>query len=181
MSSDFQQFLKSQGIIHQTTCPHTPQQNGVAEQKDRQLLEVVRASLIEAHMPLSYSGEALISAAYLINRVPSVPLTFAHHHRHFLKLLLLHLSQTYLPMYSDVLLLSISTHINTPSCNLEHYDVCSWDMLYIKRAIAGIILLHAACLLPWMWCSMKHPCIFPLSLIFRGSTRRKFRRSGSRL
>ncbi|KAK3037179.1 hypothetical protein RJ639_031066 [Escallonia herrerae] len=50
---------------------NTPQQNGVAERKNRHLLEVVRASLIEAHLPLSYWGEALISAAYLINRVPS--------------------------------------------------------------------------------------------------------------
>ncbi|KAK2970690.1 hypothetical protein RJ640_023895 [Escallonia rubra] len=53
------------------TCSNTPQQNGVAERKNRHLLEVVRASLIKAHLPLSYWGEALISAAYLINRVPS--------------------------------------------------------------------------------------------------------------
>ncbi|KAK3001020.1 hypothetical protein RJ639_020680 [Escallonia herrerae] len=45
--------------------------NGVAGRKNRHLLEVVRASLIEAHLPLSYWGEALISAAYLINWVPS--------------------------------------------------------------------------------------------------------------
>ncbi|KAK2979733.1 hypothetical protein RJ640_024706 [Escallonia rubra] len=46
-------------------------QNGVAERKNRYLLEVFRASLIEAHLPLSYWGETLILAAYLINRVPS--------------------------------------------------------------------------------------------------------------
>ncbi|KAK2996639.1 hypothetical protein RJ639_026581 [Escallonia herrerae] len=44
---------------------------GWLREKNRHLLEVVRASLIEAHLPLSYWGEALISAAYLINRVPS--------------------------------------------------------------------------------------------------------------
>ena len=49
----------------------TPQQNGVAERKNRHLLEVVRASLIQAHMPISYWGEALASTAYLINRTPS--------------------------------------------------------------------------------------------------------------
>lgn len=36
-----------------------------------EMLEVVRASLIEAHMAMLYWGEALTSAAYLINRVPS--------------------------------------------------------------------------------------------------------------
>ena len=48
----------------------------MAERKNRHLLEVVRASLIEAHMPLSYWGEALTSAAYLINRVPSNTINF---------------------------------------------------------------------------------------------------------
>ena len=40
------------------------------------MLEVVRASLLEAHMPTSYWGEALTSAIYLINRVPSRTLQF---------------------------------------------------------------------------------------------------------
>jgi hypothetical protein len=68
--------LEAQGIVHQTTCPDTPQQNGVAERKNRHLLEVVRALLIESHMPLSYWGEALTSSVYLINRVPSSTLDF---------------------------------------------------------------------------------------------------------
>ena len=68
-SAEFQQYLTTHGIVHQTTCPHTPQQNGVAERKNRHLLEVVRASLIEAHMSMPYWGEALTFAAYLINRV----------------------------------------------------------------------------------------------------------------
>lgn len=76
LSSEFRQYLEAQGIVHQTTCPDTPQQNGVAERKNRHLLEVVRALLIESHMPLSYWGEALTSAVYLINRVPSSTIAF---------------------------------------------------------------------------------------------------------
>ena len=49
---------------------------GWPREKNRHLLEVVRASLIEAHMPLSYWGEALSSAAYLINRSPSCSIDF---------------------------------------------------------------------------------------------------------
>ncbi|RVW54333.1 Retrovirus-related Pol polyprotein from transposon RE1 [Vitis vinifera] len=64
------------GIIHQTTCSNTPQQNGVAERKNRHLLEVVRASLIAAKTPISYWGEAITSAAYLINRVPFSSINF---------------------------------------------------------------------------------------------------------
>ena len=32
-SFDLQKYLEGHGIIHQTTCSNTPQQNGVAEQK----------------------------------------------------------------------------------------------------------------------------------------------------
>ncbi|RVW93163.1 Protochlorophyllide reductase, chloroplastic [Vitis vinifera] len=75
-SSDFQKYLEGHDIIHQTTCSNTPQQNGVAERKNRHLLEVVRASLIAAKTPISYWGEAITSAAYLINRVPSSSINF---------------------------------------------------------------------------------------------------------
>ncbi|RVW18959.1 Retrovirus-related Pol polyprotein from transposon RE1 [Vitis vinifera] len=67
-SSNLQKYLEGHGIIHQTTCSNTPQQNGVAERKNWHLLEVVRASLIAAKTPISYWGEAITSAAYLINR-----------------------------------------------------------------------------------------------------------------
>ncbi|RVX07666.1 Retrovirus-related Pol polyprotein from transposon TNT 1-94 [Vitis vinifera] len=75
-SSDLQKYFEGYGIIHQTTCSNTPQQNGVVERKNRHLLEVVYASLIAAKTPISYWGEAITSAAYLINRVPSSSINF---------------------------------------------------------------------------------------------------------
>ena len=67
LSFELKQYLEAHGTIHQTTCSNTPQQNGVVQRKNRHLLEVVCASLIKAHMPLSYWGHTLTSAAYLIN------------------------------------------------------------------------------------------------------------------
>lgn len=64
-------LFKTHGIIHQTSCPHSPQQNGVAERKNHHLLEVTRSLLIDQHVPHYLWGEALYSAVYLINRVPS--------------------------------------------------------------------------------------------------------------
>ncbi|KAI5317378.1 hypothetical protein L3X38_037085 [Prunus dulcis] len=76
VNHDLHTFLSQHGIVHQTTCAYTPQQNGVAEHKNRHLLEVVRASLFEARMPHHFWGEALCSAAYLINRTPSSTLQY---------------------------------------------------------------------------------------------------------
>ena len=73
---ELKRYLEAHGTIHQTTCFDTPQQNGVDERKNRHLLDVVCASLIEAHMPLSYWGHTLTFATYLINRVPSSTIDF---------------------------------------------------------------------------------------------------------
>ena len=40
INGKFSNFLSSYGIIHQTTCVNTAEQNGVAERKNRHLLEV---------------------------------------------------------------------------------------------------------------------------------------------
>ncbi|KAI5316883.1 hypothetical protein L3X38_036590 [Prunus dulcis] len=76
VNHDLHTFLSQHGIVHQTTCAYTPQQNGVAERKNHHLLEVIRASLFEARMPHHFWGEALCSAAYLINRTPSSTLQY---------------------------------------------------------------------------------------------------------
>ena len=41
MSHEFQDFLQNKGIVSQCSCPYTPQQNGVVEHKNLQLLDVV--------------------------------------------------------------------------------------------------------------------------------------------
>ncbi|KAH9696165.1 retrovirus-related pol polyprotein from transposon RE1 [Citrus sinensis] len=76
MDASLGKFLNIHGIRHQTSCTYTPQQNGLAERKNRQILEVVRASLFGMNMPRFYWGEAVKSAAYIINRTPSRVLDF---------------------------------------------------------------------------------------------------------
>ncbi|XP_026445334.1 uncharacterized protein LOC113345900 [Papaver somniferum] len=45
----FPGYLRSHGIIHQTSCVGTSQQNGVAERKLRHILETTRALMIQMH------------------------------------------------------------------------------------------------------------------------------------
>ncbi|KAL0554130.1 hypothetical protein IC582_008044 [Cucumis melo] len=64
-------FLASKGIVHQTSCAYTPQQNGVAERKNRHLMEVARSLMLSTSLPSYLWGDAILTAAHLINRIPS--------------------------------------------------------------------------------------------------------------
>jgi Reverse transcriptase (RNA-dependent DNA polymerase) len=76
MNHNFQTFLHSKGIMHQTSCVGTPQQNGVAERKNHHLLEVTRALLFSANLPKVYWSYAVLAGCYLINRLPCRVLGF---------------------------------------------------------------------------------------------------------
>jgi Integrase core domain len=69
-NQSMQAFLRSEGIVHQTTCVNTPEQNGVVERKNRHILEVTRCLLFSTNVPRYLWGEATKTAVYLINRMP---------------------------------------------------------------------------------------------------------------
>lgn len=57
--------------LSQRSCPHTPQQNGVAERKHRHILETARSLLLSASVPNPFWAEAVLTAVYFLNRIPS--------------------------------------------------------------------------------------------------------------
>ena len=59
------------GILHQTSCIDTPSHNVVAETKNRHLLETARALLFQMHVPKHFWVDAISTACFLINRMPS--------------------------------------------------------------------------------------------------------------
>ena len=68
--SPFGEFCLQHGIIHQTTAPYSPQQNGVAERKNRTLKDMMNAMLISFGLPQNLWGEAILSANYILNKLP---------------------------------------------------------------------------------------------------------------
>ena len=70
-------FLLEKGILHQSTCRDTPQQNGIVERKNRHLLEVGRALMFHMNIPTYLWGDAILTSCYLINRMPTRVLNYA--------------------------------------------------------------------------------------------------------
>ena len=67
----FTDFLFSNGITHRTSCPHTHEQNGMAERKHRHIVETGLTLLAQSSMPFKYWDEAFRTSVFLINRLPT--------------------------------------------------------------------------------------------------------------
>lgn len=70
-SRDWQDFCENQGIQHQITVPYSSQMNGVAKKKHQVLQYHARTMLISAGLPISYWAEAVDTATYILNRLPT--------------------------------------------------------------------------------------------------------------
>ncbi|PKU59087.1 Retrovirus-related Pol polyprotein from transposon TNT 1-94 [Dendrobium catenatum] len=70
-SHAFKTFLQDHGILQQLSCPYTPEQNGLSERKHRHLLDITRAIMLESGTPNKFWMEAISTANYLINFLPS--------------------------------------------------------------------------------------------------------------
>jgi len=64
MSEEFQTYLKSKGIHHQLTVPHSPQQNGVVDRMNRMLVESACSMIAHAGVSNGYWAEAVATAIY---------------------------------------------------------------------------------------------------------------------
>ena len=64
-------YFQSQGILYDSSCVNTPQQNEVAERKNGHLLNTTQALLSQGNVPKSYWGEGVHTTTYMINRIPS--------------------------------------------------------------------------------------------------------------
>ncbi|GJS21497.1 putative ribonuclease H-like domain-containing protein [Tanacetum coccineum] len=62
-------FCKEKGIKREYSVARTPQQNGVAERRNRTLIEAARTMLADSKLPTTFWAEAVSTACYVQNRV----------------------------------------------------------------------------------------------------------------
>ncbi|GJY54475.1 putative ribonuclease H-like domain-containing protein [Tanacetum coccineum] len=66
---EMNQFCEMKGILRQFSVARTPQQNGVAERRNRTLIEAARTMLADSKLPTTFWAEAVNTACYVQNRV----------------------------------------------------------------------------------------------------------------
>ncbi|GJV86324.1 putative ribonuclease H-like domain-containing protein [Tanacetum coccineum] len=66
---EMDEFCTKKGIKREFSNARTPQQNGVAERRNRTLIEAARTMLADAKLPVTFWAEAVSTACYVQNRV----------------------------------------------------------------------------------------------------------------
>ena len=74
ISNEFMEYCSTEGIKKEHIVPHTPQQNGVAERKNRTMVGVAKAMLFDQGLPLFLWVKAYKTAVYIQNRCPHTTL-----------------------------------------------------------------------------------------------------------
>ena len=70
-SKKFESFCVENGVEHEVTAPYTPQHNGLAERRNRTILDMARCMVKHRNLPKSFWGEAVNTAVYVLNRCPT--------------------------------------------------------------------------------------------------------------
>jgi hypothetical protein len=68
-SKEFVNFCKDVGIKRELTTPYNPQQNGVAERKNRTILEAVKTMIHDQDLPMCLWAKAAMEVVYMQNRL----------------------------------------------------------------------------------------------------------------
>jgi hypothetical protein len=139
MSKAFTTFLQHHGIIHQISCPYTPQQNGVVERKHRHIVEMGLCLLSQSSLPLSFWLETFSTAVFLINRLPMAQLQHVSPYEKLLhRLLIIDFSRSLVAPAFLIWYPIIDT-----SCCLSLLNVCFLAMTVITKGIVAWIFLPA--------------------------------------
>ena len=122
-------------ILHQSSCVHTPQQNGVVERKNQHLIETARTLLLHSNVPFRFWGTLFLQHVIWLIVCPHLYYTirflipFFSLTNHFISFLL---------MFFVVLALFIFSLLDRTNFLPQPQNASSWDTPYFKRVIVVI-------------------------------------------
>jgi transposase InsO family protein len=70
-SKNFELFCVNNGVEHEVIAPYTPQHNGLAERRNRTILDMARCMVKHRNLPKTFWGEAVSTAVHILNRSPT--------------------------------------------------------------------------------------------------------------
>lgn len=71
LNSKLTSHFQAYDILHQMSCPHTPEQNGMVERRHWIIRELGMTMLFHSSAPLCLWIETFVTTGYLINRLSS--------------------------------------------------------------------------------------------------------------
>ena len=145
VNSRMQAFFTKNGLIHLTSCIYTLEQNGVAERKNLYILEITRSLLIDSNIPKSFWPEAVATAVYLLNRLPTGILNFKTPLDNFSSLNLVPSSLQLDPKILVVLCLFTFPNMTVINSHLVRSNVFSWVTGKIRKVIGAMTLQKIVC------------------------------------
>jgi transposase InsO family protein len=75
-SKEFVSFCRDVRIKRELITPYNPQQNGVAERKNRTIMEAVKTMIHDQYLPMCLWAEVAMEAVYVQNRISRSALGF---------------------------------------------------------------------------------------------------------
>ena len=108
-NTDLDLHFASQGILHESSCGSTPEQNQIAEHHISNVTSTTCTLLVNYNVSWSYWGEAVLMASHLVNPLPSQSLQFSSPiDRMITTFLDVNLRMDFLPRCSAALLTSMT-------------------------------------------------------------------------
>ena len=69
ISNEFNEFCIEKEIKRQVSAPGTPQQNGIAERRNKSIMDYARTLMIEKNVAIKYWKEEISTTVHTLNRV----------------------------------------------------------------------------------------------------------------
>lgn len=132
---EFVRFCKKKSIEVNWTVPYTPEQNGVAERMNRTLVEKARAMMLDSGISKRFWGQAIQTAAYLVNRSPSSAIDTG--------ITPFELWESKKPNISNLRTFDCSAYVHIPKDLRKKMDSKAWKGIFVGYAHNGYRVWNA--------------------------------------